>query len=44
MLGAIARQATAVNVHATQLVISGARYLIGSVFGIFVAQIPVFGR
>ncbi len=41
---AISRQTVAMNVHATQLVISGARYLISSVFGIFASQVPVFGR
>ena len=40
---AISRQTVAMNVHITQLAISGARYLTGGMFSIFASQIPVFG-
>ena len=35
----IARQTSAMNVHVTQLVISGARYLMGNAFSTFATQI-----
>lgn len=41
---AISRQTKALNVHATQLIISGARYVASNVFATVISQTPIAGK